>query len=148
MATGAPQQAEAPKAEPAKAPLTGRNDMGPGSLAGNLTEDPELRYTPTGRAVASCRVAVQDRVYNEHTKAWEDSPAKFFTVTCWPPLAERVAEFLQRGQRIVAEGRWESQSWEDKEGNVQERVAFVAADLGPSLKWAGARVIKAERRKP
>lgn len=147
MATGAPQQAAPPKADTPPKAGTGRKDMGAGSLAGNLTEDPELRYTPSGKAVASCRVAVQDRVYNEHTKAWEDSPAQFFTVTCWPPLAERVAEYLQRGQRIVAEGRWESQSWEDKEGNVQERVAFVAADLGPSLKWAGARVIRAERQK-
>lgn len=146
MATGAPQKAAAPEAaDPPKAD-TGRKDMGPGSLAGNLTEDPSLRYTPTGRAVVSCRVAVQERVYNEHTKAWDDKPAEFFTVTCWPPLAERVAEHLQRGDRIVAEGRWESRSWEDKEGNVQERVEFVATDLGPSLKWLGARVIKAERR--
>lgn len=146
MATGAPQQAAKEQAPQEKAPLTGRKDWGPGSLAGNLTEDPELRYTPSGKAVASCRVAVSERKLNEHTQAWEDTPAEFYTVTCWPPLAERVAEYLQRGQRIVAEGRWESNSWEDKEGNVQERVTFVAADLGPSLKWAGARVIKAEPR--
>lgn len=145
MATGAPPQAAAQQQAEKPKPLTGRKDIGPGSLAGNLTDDPELRYTPTGKAVASCRVAVQDRKYNEHTKAWEDTPAQFFTVTCWPPLAERVAEHLQRGQRIVAEGRWQSESWEDKEGVIQERMTFVASDLGPSLKWAGARVIKAGR---
>lgn len=147
MATGAPQQAASTPPPAAPKADTGRKDLGPGSLAGNLTEDPELRYTPMGKAVASLRVAVSERVYNEHTSAWEDAPAKFFTVTCWPPMAERVAEYLQRGQRIVAEGRWESQSWEDKDGVVQERVAFVATDLGPSLKWDGARVIKTQRRK-
>lgn len=146
MATGVPEAAAEQVPAEKQAPDTSRKDMGPGSLAGNLTDDPELRYTPSGRAVVSCRVAVSERKQNPATKVWEDTPAQFFTVTCWPPLAERVAEYLQRGQRIVAEGRWESQSWEDREGNVQERIAFVANDLGPSLKWAGARVIKAERR--
>lgn len=145
MATGTPAQAAAQQARENKAPDTGRKDLGAGSLAGNLTQDPELRYTPTGKAVASLRVAVQGRRFNEHAKAWEDTPAEFFTITCWPPLAERAAEYLQRGHRIVAEGRWESRSWEDREGNVQERVEFVATDLGPSLKWVGIQVIKAER---
>lgn len=148
MATGTPPQAAVRQEREKPKPDTGRKDLGPGSLAGNLTEDPTLRYTPSGKAVASIRVAVQERKLNPATQVWEDTPAQFFTVTCWPPLAERVAEFLQRGQRIVAEGRWESRSWEDKDGNVQESVEFVAADLGPSLKWAGARVIKAERVKP
>lgn len=148
MATGTPKQATAPRQDKDPAPLTGRKDMGPGSLAGNLTQDPELRYTPSGKAVASLRVAVQERVYSEHAKAWEDSPAAFFTVTCWPPLAERAAEYLAKGQRIVAEGKWQSESWEDKEGVVQERVTFVASDLGPSLKWAGARVVDDRRRRP
>ena len=147
MATGVPEAAKQQAQPEKKAPDTSRKDMGPGSLAGNLTEDPQLRYTPSGRAVASCRVAVSDRVKNEHTGTWEDTAAKFFTVTCWGALAENVAEYLAKGQRIVTEGRWESQSWEDKEGTVQERIAFTAADLGPSLKWAGVRVIKAERQK-
>lgn len=147
MATRAQQQHRAvPDQEDAK-PDTGRKDMGAGSLAGNLTRDPELRYTPSGKAVASLRVAVQERFYNERKEQWEDKNPEFFDVTCWPPLAEHVAESLEKGQRIVAEGRWESQSWEDKEGTVQERTVFVAADLGPSLKWADARVVKAARRR-
>lgn len=143
-----PQQAEKPARtrEPDK-PDTGRKDMGPGSLAGNLTRDVELRYTPSGKAVASMRVAVQERYFNERKQAWEDREAEFFDVTCWPPLAENVAECLERGQRIVAEGRWESQSWEDKEGTIQERVVFVATDLGLSLKWVTARADKRRRSK-
>lgn len=119
---------------------TRRLDAGPGSLAGNLTRDPELRYTPSGKAVCALRVAVQERVYSERKKAWEDKDPEFFDVTCWAPLAEHVAESLSKGQRVVAEGRWEAQSWEDNEGTIQERTVFVAADLGPSLKWVDVTV--------
>ena len=141
MATGVPAATKQGQAPEKPKPDTSRKDLGPGSLDGNLTEDPVLRYTPSGKAVCSLRIAVSERKFNEHTKAWEDTPAEFFTVTCWPPLAERCAEYLARGQRVVAEGRWESQSWEDKEGTIQERVTFVASDLGPSMKWAGARIV-------
>lgn len=136
-----PQQAEKPAQQQEKPPReTRRLDAGPGSLAGNLTRDPELRYTPSGKAVCSLRVAVQERVYSERKKAWEDKDPEFFDVTCWAPLAEHVAESLQRGQRIVAEGRWEAQSWEDTEGTVQERTVLVAADLGPSCKWTAVNI--------
>lgn len=133
-------------ADPPKAD-TGRRDLGPGSMAGNLTRDPELGYTPSGRAVASLRVAVQERKWSERDRVWKDGEAEFFDVTCWGQLAENVAEHLAKGNRIVCEGRWEAQSWQDKEDNVQERTVFVARDLGPSLLFTGARVIKAERRR-
>ena len=141
-----PQQAEKPAQQQEKpARETRRLDAGPGSLAGNLTRDPELRYTPSGKAVCSLRVAVQERVFSERKKEWEDKDPEFFDVTCWAPLAEHVAESLSKGQRIVAEGRWEAQSWEDSEGTVQERTVLVAADLGPSLKWVDVTV-KPKRR--
>lgn len=147
MATGAPAQTAKAQPEAAPKPDTGRVDKGPGSLAGNLTRDPELRYTPSGKAVVSMRVAVSERKFNERSQKWEDTPADYFDVTVWEPMAEHVAESLSKGQRIVAEGRWESQTWTDKESTIQERIVFVATDLGPSLKFADARVIKAGRRR-
>lgn len=134
------QAAPPPPKQEQKKPDTTRKDEGPGSLAGNLTRDPELRYTSAGRAVCSLRVAVSERRKNARTGEWEDGPAAFFDVTAWAPLAEHAAECLSSGQRIVAEGRWESQSWEDKEGNVQERIVLVASDLGPSLKWTDVKI--------
>lgn len=142
-----PQQQPAATEQPAPAKReTTRTDAGPGSLAGNLTRDPELRYTPSGQAVVSLRVAVQERVFNERTDKWEDKPPEYFDVTAWRQLAEHIAEYLAKGQRIVAEGRWESQSWTDTEGVTQERIVMIASDLGPSMKFAGARPLARERR--
>lgn len=120
-------------------------DRGPGSLAGNLTADPELRYTGGGRPVASLRVACSERVQNSETKKWEDGPVSFYTVTAWGQLGEHLVEVLQRGDRIVAEGRWTSQTWEDKEGQVQERVVLTARDCGPSLQFRLARIERTPR---
>lgn len=123
-----------------------RKDLGPGSLAGNLTADPALRYTPNGRAVASLRVAVTPRVKDAKSGQWKDGPAQFFDVTAWGQLAENCVQYLAKGHRIVADGQWESRSWEDTEGVIQERVGLVARDLGPSMLFHGAQLVKAERR--
>lgn len=134
-------------AQPDPEPRRERKDLGPGSLAGNLTADPELRYTPSGRAVARLRVAVTERKQNQKTQEWEDGPTRFFDVTAWGQLAEHAVEHLARGNRIVAEGQWESRSWEDDKGIVQEAIGLVARDLGPSMLFKGARIIEAERRR-
>lgn len=142
-----PPQAEAPQQQdPAPKRETSRQDAGPGSLAGNLTRDPELRYTPTGQAVVSMRVAVQDREQDPATGEWRDKPAEYFDVTAWRQLAENCAEHLAKGNRIVAEGRWEVQSWEDKEQVIQTRTVFIATDLGPSIKFIGAKVLARPRK--
>lgn len=131
--------------QPAK-PKSDRTELGPGSLAGNLTADPVLRYTESGRAVAQLRVAVTERVQDPKTGDWKDGQPQFFDVTAWGQLAEHCAEHLARGTRIVAEGQWESRSWTDKDENVQEAIGLVARDLGPSMLFNGAQVIRRERR--
>ena len=110
------------------------------TIVGNLTADPELRYTGSGRPVASIRVACSDRVLNEESKKWEDGPVSFYTVVAWGQLAEHLVEVLQRGDRLVAEGRWTQQSWTDKDQQVQERVVLTARDAGPSLQFKLARI--------
>lgn len=115
------------------------DDRGPGSVAGNLTKDPELRYTNSGTAVSNLRVAVSERIQDPGTGEWSDGPTTFYDIQCWGRLAENVCEYLERGMRIVAEGRWVSSTWEDKEGNIQERVVLRARDLGPSMAFRGAR---------
>ena len=121
-------------------------DKGPGSLAGNLTKDVDLRYTPTGRPVVSMRVAVSERVRDQRTGEWSDGPAAYFDVTAWGTLAENCAEVLQRGDRIVAEGRWTANRWTDKEGQDQERIVLTAQDIGPSMKFRCARPVRADRK--
>lgn len=116
-------------------------DLGPGSLAGNLTKDPELRFTPSGIPVATLRVAVAERVQDPRTRQWTEKPAEYFTIECWRGLAENVAEHLSKGHRIVAEGLWRQVTWTDKDGNDQQKLIFAARELGPSLLFTGARVL-------
>ena len=117
-------------------------DRGPGSISGNLTKDPDLRYTPTGRAVASIRIAHSVRVQDGRTGNWADGPTTYYDVTVWGTLAENVCEVLQRGDRIVAEGRWTANRWTDKAGEQQERIVLTADDLGPSMKYRCARPVR------
>lgn len=126
-------------------PAAKEKDRGPGSVAGNLCADPELRYTGSGRPVASLRIASSERVMNEETKKWEDGPVSFYTVTAWGHLGEHLVECMQRGDRLVAEGRWTSQTWEDRDGQTQERIVLTARDAGPSLQFKLARIDRAPR---
>lgn len=115
------------------------------TLVGNITRDPELRFTPSGQAVASFGMAVNRRWQNRSTQEWEEQTS-FFDVKCWAQLAENVAESLGRGARVVVTGRLEQRSWETEQGDKRSKVEVVADEIAPSLRWATASVTKNERR--
>ena len=117
------------------------------TLVGNVTRDPELRFTPNGQATASFGLAVNRRWQNRQTQEWEEATS-FFDVVCWREMAENVSETLTRGARVIVTGRLEQRSWETAEGDKRSKVEVVADELGPSLRWATAQVVKNERRGP
>ncbi len=114
-------------------------------LTGNLTRDPELRYTPGGMPVATFGLAVNLRRQNRQTNEWEDRPS-FFDIVCYGSLGENVSETLGRGTRVMVVGRLEQRSWETQEGDKRSKVEVIADEVGPSLRWATADVTKNERR--
>jgi single-strand DNA-binding protein len=114
-------------------------------LVGNITRDPELRFTPGGMAVASFGLAVNRRIQNRQTQEWEERTS-FFDVVSYGTLAENVSESLQRGSRIMVQGRLEQRSWETQDGEKRSKIEVIADDIGPSLRWATADVTKNERR--
>lgn len=107
------------------------------TIAGNVTRDPEVRFTPNGKAVCSFGVAVNEG---------KDKPAGFYDITCWDKLAENCAESIEKGTRVVVFGRLSFRSWEDKQETKHSKVEIVADDVSLSLKWATGRQTKAERR--
>jgi single-strand DNA-binding protein len=115
------------------------------TIVGNCTRDPELRFTPSGQAVASFGVAVNRRWQNRQTQEWEEATS-FFDVSCWQQLAENVAESVQKGTRVVITGRLDQRSWETQDGDKRSKVEIVADDVAPSLRWATADITKNERR--
>ncbi len=115
------------------------------NIVGNATRDPELRFTPSGQAVASFGVAVNRRWQNRQTQEWEEA-VSFFDVTCWGQLAENVAESVQKGTRVVVDGRLDQRSWETEQGDKRSKVEIVADEVAPSLRWATASITKNERR--
>jgi single-strand DNA-binding protein len=115
------------------------------TIVGNLTRDPELRYTPSGAAVTTFGVAVNRRWQNRESNQWEESTS-FFNVTCWRDLAQNVAESLEKGSRVLVSGRLEQRSWQTQEGDKRSVVEVVADEVGPSLRWATAQVHRNERR--
>jgi single-strand DNA-binding protein len=115
------------------------------TITGNVTRDPELRFTPSGQAVANFGVAVNRRWQNRQTQEWEEQTS-FIDVSCWAQLAENVAESVQKGQRVTVVGRLDQRSWETPEGDKRTKVEVVADDVAPSLKWATADVRRNERR--
>lgn len=117
------------------------------TLVGNITRDPELRFTPTGQALASFGLAVNRRWQNRQSGDWEEATS-FFDVVCWREMAENVSESLARGARVVVTGRLEQRSWDNQEGEKRSKVEVVADEIGPSLRWATATVTKNERRTP
>jgi single-strand DNA-binding protein len=115
------------------------------TIVGNLTRDPEIRYTPSGAAKASFGVAVSRRWQNRQSQEWEEQTS-FFNVVCWRDMAENVSESLGKGARVVVTGRLEQRSWETENGDKRSIVEIVADDVGPSLRWATAQVTRNERR--
>ena len=115
------------------------------TIVGNLTDDPELRYTPNGVAVTNMSVAVNRRIFNKETNAWDDKVDGFFRVNIWRDHAENVAESLKRGTRVLVQGRLISRSYEDKEGQTKWVTEIEADEVCPSLRWATAKVAKVNR---
>ena len=117
------------------------------TLVGNITRDPELRFTPSGQATASFGLAVNRRWQNRQTNDWEEATS-FFNVVCWREKAENASESLAKGSRVIVTGRLEQRSWETQEGDKRSIIEVVADEIGPSLRWATAEVKKTERRSP
>jgi single-strand DNA-binding protein len=115
------------------------------TIVGNVTRDPEMRYTPSGVAKASFGVAVSRRWQNRNSQEWEEQTS-FFNVVCWRDMAENVCESIGKGARIVVSGRLEQRSWETENGDKRSVVEIVADDVGPSLRWATAEVRRNERK--
>jgi single-strand DNA-binding protein len=114
------------------------------TLVGNVTRDPELRFTPAGQANATFGIAVNRRWQNRQTQEWEEA-VSFFNVVCWREMAENAAESLSKGSRVIVTGRLEQRSWE-QDGQKRSVVEVVADEIGPSLRWANAVVTRNERR--
>ena len=115
------------------------------TVVGNLTREPELRYTPSGQAVCRLGIAVNRRWQNRQTNEWEEQ-VSFFNVTAWGQLGENVGECLAKGTRVIVTGRLEQRSWETPEGEKRSVVEIVADEIGPSLRWATVEITKNERR--
>lgn len=115
------------------------------TIAGNMTRDPEMRFTPSGQANCRFGVAVNRRWQDRSSGEWQEATS-FFDVVCWAQLAENASESLQKGSRVLVTGRLEQRSWEDREGNRRNTVEIVADEIGPSLRWATAKINKNERR--
>ncbi|TCM45848.1 single-stranded DNA-binding protein [Kribbella sp. VKM Ac-2568] len=118
------------------------------TLVGNLVDDPELRFTPSGAAVANFRVASTPRTYDRQSGEWKDGESLFLSCSVWRQAAENVAESLQRGMRVIVQGRLKSRSYDDREGNKRTVFEIDVDEVGPSLRSATAKVTRATRSGP
>src|SRR6266704_475245 len=115
------------------------------TLIGNLVDDPELRFTPSGAAVAKFRVASTPRYLDKQTNEWKDGESLFLSCNVWRQAAENVAESLQRGMRVIVQGRLKQRSYETKEGEKRTVYEVEVDEVGPSLRNASAKVTKTQR---
>jgi single-strand DNA-binding protein len=115
------------------------------TVVGNLTSDPELRFTPSGAAVANFTIASTPRSFDRQTGEWKDGETLFMRCSVWREAAENVAESLTRGTAVLAQGRLQSRSYETKEGEKRTVVEMQVEEIGPSLRRATAKVTKAQR---
>ncbi|MFI8511472.1 single-stranded DNA-binding protein [Streptomyces sp. NPDC085460] len=116
------------------------------TVVGNLVDDPELRFTPSGAAVAKFRVASTPRTFDRQTNEWKDGESLFLTCSVWRQAAENVAESLQRGMRVVVQGRLKQRSYEDNQGVKRTVFELDVEEVGPSLRNATAKVTKTTGR--
>ena len=114
------------------------------TIVGNVTRDPELAFTPSGAGNAKFGVAVNRRWQNKQTQEWEEQ-VSFFDVVAWSSLGDNVAESVSKGDRVIVTGRLEQRSWENDQGEKRSKVEIVADEVGPSLRWASATVVRNER---
>jgi single-strand DNA-binding protein len=115
------------------------------TIIGNLTNDPELRFTPSGAAVANFTVASTPRTFDRQSNEWKDGETLFMRCSVWRDAAENVAESLQRGTRVLVSGRLRSRSYETKEGEKRTVVEMEVDEVGPSLRYATAKINKTSR---
>jgi single-strand DNA-binding protein len=118
------------------------------TLVGNLVDDPELRFTPSGAAVANFRVASTPRTYDRQSGEWKDGESLFISCSVWRQAAENVAESLQRGMRVIVQGRLKSRSYETRDGEKRTVFEIDVDEVGPSLRSATAKVSKTMRSGP
>jgi single-strand DNA-binding protein len=115
------------------------------TVVGNLVDDPELRFTPSGAAVANFRIASTPRTFDRQTNEWKDGDALFLTCSVWRQAAENVAESLQKGMRVVVQGRLKSRQYETREGEKRTVFEIDVDEVGPSLRYATAKVTRTQR---
>jgi single-strand DNA-binding protein len=115
------------------------------TMVGNLVDDPELRFTPSGAAVANFRIASTPRTYDRQSGEWKDGESLFLSCSVWRQAAENVAESLQRGMRVIVQGRLKSRSYDDRDGTKRTVFEIDVDEVGPSLRSATAKVTKAMR---
>lgn len=115
------------------------------TVIGNLTADPELRFTQSGIAVASFTIASTPRTFDRQANEWKDGEALFLRCSIWRDAAENVAESLEKGSRVVAQGRLKQRSFTDREGNNRTSIELDVDEIGPSLKYATAKANKVQR---
>ena len=115
------------------------------TVVGNLVDDPELRFTPSGAAVANFRIASTPRTFDRQTNDWKDGDSLFLSCAVWRQAAENVAESLQKGMRVVVTGRLKSRQYETREGEKRTAMEIEVEEVGPSLKYATAKVTRASR---
>jgi single-strand DNA-binding protein len=123
------------------------NDTNSITITGNITREPELRYTPSGVSKVSFGVAVNRSWRNQQTQEWEEATS-FFNVVAWRQLADNAAATLQKGSRVVVTGRLEQRSWETEQGDKRSIVEITADDIAASLRFATAEIHKVERSGP
>ncbi|TYD00499.1 single-stranded DNA-binding protein [Arthrobacter echini] len=115
------------------------------TVVGNLTNDPELRFTPSGSAVANFTIASTPRTFDRQTSDWKDGETLFLRASVWREAAENVAETLTKGTRVVAQGRLKSRSFDTKEGEKRTVMELEVDEIGPSLRYASAKVTRTQR---
>jgi single-strand DNA-binding protein len=115
------------------------------TIIGNLVDDPDLRFTPSGAAVANFRIASTPRTFDRQANEWKDGEALFLSCAVWRQAAENVAESLQRGMRVIVQGRLKARSFETREGEKRTVFEIDVDEVGPSLKYATAKVTKTSR---
>ena len=116
------------------------------TVVGNLVDDPELRFTPSGAAVANFRIASTPRTFDRQSNEWKDGDALFLSCSIWRQAAENVAESLQKGMRVVVQGRLKSRQYETREGEKRTVMEIDVDEVGPSLKYATAKVTRTTRQ--